>query len=132
MPGHGEKLERRWEQTIAALLSQSTIAGAAKQAGVDVTTLYRWLKDQDFYYAFYKARNDLLQHALGHIAEGLVAAATVLREILVDPDASATAKVSAAKALFDLAQKDKEQASLEARVAALEEALKAQEAMRAA
>lgn len=131
MRGQNEKLERRWHQAIAALLTQNTIAQAATAAGIDETTMYRWLKDPDFSYAYFQARSALLERALGHIAEGLIAAAATLREIVDDREASPTSRVNAAKALFDLALKDREVAGLEARVAALEEALAVREEMKA-
>lgn len=93
--------------------------------------MYRWLKDQDFSYAYYQALAPILERALGHVAEGLIAAAATLREIVDDPEASATSRVNAAKALFDLALKDLEAAGLEARVAALEEALAVRQEMKA-
>ena len=120
MTGHGEKFERKWEQAIAALLSQGTILQAATAAGVDESSLRRWLKDAAFKAAYHQARADLLQHSLGHIAAGLTAAALVLRGILIDKEASASSKVAAARTLFEMAMKDRELEALEARLAAVE------------
>jgi hypothetical protein len=39
MAGHGEKLSRKREQAIAALLSASTLVEAAKAAGIGDRTL---------------------------------------------------------------------------------------------
>jgi len=47
LKGHGEKLSRKQEQAIAALLTCPTIEQAAKAAGVGETTLWRWLQDSD-------------------------------------------------------------------------------------
>jgi transposase-like protein len=48
MAGHGEKLGRKQEEAIAALLSQRNIEEAARAAGVGTRTLIRWLKLPEF------------------------------------------------------------------------------------
>jgi hypothetical protein len=122
MPGHGEKMTRRWEQAIISLLTHVTIGQAAKAAKVNEATLRRWMREPAFKEAYHNARADLLQQALGHAAEGLVEAALVLRQILCNQDAPASARVAAAKALFDLSFKDRDIEHLEARLAVLEAA----------
>ena len=122
MHGHGEKMTRRWEQAIISLLTHATIGQAAKAAKVNEATLRRWMREPQFREAYHNARADLLQQALGHAAEGLVEAALVLRHILRNQDAPASARVAAAKALFDLALKDRDLEDLEARLAVLEAA----------
>ena len=42
--GHGEKLSRKQEQAIAALLEQPTIDAAAQVVGVSERTIRNWLK----------------------------------------------------------------------------------------
>src|SRR4030095_6708793 len=108
MPGHGEKMTRRWEQAIISLLTHVTIGQAAKAAKVNEATLRRWMREPAFKEAYHNARADLLQQALGHAAEGLVEAALVLRQILRNQDAPASAQVAAAKALFDLSFRDRD------------------------
>jgi len=41
MAGHGQKITRKQEALIAALLTESTYAAAAVKAGIGQTTLYR-------------------------------------------------------------------------------------------
>jgi hypothetical protein len=48
MAGHGEKLGRKQEDAIAALLSQRTVEEAAHVTGVGVRTLLRWMKIPEF------------------------------------------------------------------------------------
>jgi hypothetical protein len=123
MPGHGEKKSRKQDAAVAALLTQGTIRQAAQAVGIDETTLRRWLKDPAFQQVYYQARADLLQHSLGHVAEGLVHGALVLRRVLQDAEAGASAKVAAVRLLYDLAFKDRELEAFETRLAALEAAL---------
>ena len=42
MPGHGDKLSRKQEQAIAALLAEPTIEAAAPKADIGLTTLKNW------------------------------------------------------------------------------------------
>jgi hypothetical protein len=60
MTGHGEKLSRKREQAIAALLTQPTIAAAAKMAGIGERTLRRWLKLPEFASAYDAARREVV------------------------------------------------------------------------
>ena len=50
--GHGEKLTRKQEQAVAALLEQPTVLRAATAAGVSERTLRLWLKDPGFKAAY--------------------------------------------------------------------------------
>ena len=50
--GHGEKLTRKQEQAVAALLEQPTVLRAATVAGVSERTLRLWLKDPGFKAAY--------------------------------------------------------------------------------
>ena len=58
MVGHGEKLSRKQEQAIVALLQQSTIAEAARVAGIGETTLWRWLQNDDFKVEYRSAKRE--------------------------------------------------------------------------
>ena len=130
MPGHGEKKNRKQEAAVAALLSHATLSQAASAIGIDESSLRRWLQDPAFKQRYYQARADLLQHSLGHLAEGLVEAAIVLRVIMRSSETPASARVAAAKALFDLALKDRAVQDYEERIAALEAAQALHERLR--
>jgi hypothetical protein len=52
MAGHGEKLGRKTEEVIAALLSQRNVEEAARVAKVGARTLYRWMQEPEFDAAF--------------------------------------------------------------------------------
>jgi hypothetical protein len=62
--GHGEKLSRKREKAIAALLTEPTIAQAAKAAGIGEKTLRRWLKSPEFSLAYDAARRELIDVAM--------------------------------------------------------------------
>jgi hypothetical protein len=61
MNGHGEKLTRKMEQAIGALLATATLAEAAQAAGVSEATLRRWLKLPGFRRAFLDARRQVVE-----------------------------------------------------------------------
>ena len=100
--GHGQKRTRKQESLIAALLTEPTYAAAAAKAGVGQTTLYRWLQQPDFRAAYRRARQEIVNSAIGRIqsttgqmVETLLA---VAREGRRDGD-----RVRAAVALLDRA-----------------------------
>src|SRR5262245_47766505 len=65
--GHGEKLTRKKEQAIAALLCEATVQAAAARAGVSLSTLKRWLKEPEVRAAYRQARRELVEGAVGRI-----------------------------------------------------------------
>ena len=113
-------MTRKQEQAIACLLTASSIAEAAAQAGVNQRTLFRWLKDATFQAAYCTARRQVVQHAMGQVQQAANEAVTSLRTIMLDDTAPASARVSAAKMVLDLGIKTVEIENLEARLAALE------------
>ncbi|MGH2620832.1 MAG: hypothetical protein ACRDHG_09735, partial [Anaerolineales bacterium] len=69
MKGHGEKLTRKQEQAIAALLSETTIAAAAERAAVSEASLLRWTKLPDFLAAFREARRQVMEKAVAQLQQ---------------------------------------------------------------
>jgi hypothetical protein len=67
MPGHGEKLARKKEQAIAALLTAPSITEAAAAAGVAEKTLRLWLLDRDFLAGFREARRQVVETAIARL-----------------------------------------------------------------
>src|SRR5262245_17405561 len=64
MAGHGEKLTRRREQALAALLAAPSITAAAGQMGINEKTLRLWLRDPDFSRAYREVRRQVVEHAV--------------------------------------------------------------------
>jgi transposase-like protein len=65
--GHGQKTTSRQEAVIAALLTEPTYAKAAAKAGVSASTVYKWLRQPAFRQAYRRARQELIEHAIGRI-----------------------------------------------------------------
>lgn len=120
MTGHGQKLSRKKEQAIAALLLEPTIPEAAKSIKVHERTLWRWLKNPSFKKAYQKARFEVVSQAIAQLQKVTGEAVQTLREIINDHDAPADARVRAAQVIMTMAFKGIETEDLELRLVALE------------
>jgi hypothetical protein len=124
MKGHGEKLSRKQEALISALLTAPTLADAAHTAGIGEVTAWRWLKDATFQATYREARRQVVQQAIVQVQQATGEAVETLRQVMQAADAPASAKVSAAKTILETAVKAVELEDLEARIVALEAAQK--------
>lgn len=79
--GHGQKLTSKQELLIAALLTERTYAAAAQAAGVSEATLYRWMHLPAFQEAYYQARRELINAAVGRIQAGIGQAVETLLQM---------------------------------------------------
>lgn len=121
MTGHGEKLTRKQESAIAALISEPTVMQAAGKAGVGETTLWRWMKQPEFQSAYRDARRQVMNTAIGRIQDACSQAVETLRAIMQDTEAPASSRVSAAKSILDVAFKAVELQDIEERITQLEQ-----------
>ena len=118
MRGHGEKLTRKQEAAIAALLSEATVGGAAEHAGVSEASLWRWLKMPDFQAAYREARREVMEKAVAQLQNSAWAASTTLVRLL--GAGSDSVRLRAATTILDQANKGLEMMDFEERLAALE------------
>lgn len=103
MAGHGEKLTRKQEQAIVALLSHSTMGDAARSVGVSESTLGRWLQRPDFQAVYRQHRRQLLDRSLTGLQKATGEAVdTLVRNLGCGVPA---VEVRAAVALLDLSWK---------------------------
>lgn len=123
--GHGDKLERKTEAAIVALLAHPTMPEAAKAAGVSETTLWRWLQRDDFRKKYREAQDKVFDGALGSLQGASTDAVSCLRRNLACGNPSA--EVQAARTILDYTIKARELFDLQNRIALLEAALKARE-----
>lgn len=117
--GHGQKQDRREELALAALLSESTIALAAKKAGISESTLLRWLATPEFRARHREARRQVVEHAITAAQQTTTEAVVALRRNLTC--GSPAGEIAAAKAVLDFAVKGIELIDLAERVAQLEQ-----------
>jgi transposase len=119
--GHGEKLSRKAEQAIVALLAHPTIPEAAKACGVSETTLWRWLQRDEFQKRYRDAQDKVFDGALGSLQGAMTEAVDCLRRNLTCGTPSA--EVQAAKAILDFTMKARELLDITERVKELEKKL---------
>jgi hypothetical protein len=116
------KLGRKKEAAIIALLTARSIEEAARQAGVGLRTLYRWLKEEDFDAAYRDAKRKAFGQAIARLQQMCSAAVSTLGKIMIDTNAPASTRVRAAECVVNLSAKGIELEDVEARVAKLEQA----------
>jgi len=121
--GHGEKQSRTWEKAIACLLSENTIEGAARQAGIGFTTLNRWLNDSEFQQRYREARRQIIEQTVSRLVAVASRAVQALDDIVSNPETAAAARVTAARTILENVYKWNEVSDLQARVEALEKIL---------
>ena len=120
MKGHGEKLSRNQERAIAALLVHPTMLAAAAAAGVGEVTLWRWMQIPEFKEQYRLARRETVSQAVGHLQGACSVAVLALTDISQDVNSPASARVSAARTVLELALKGVELEDLAVRVEELE------------
>jgi hypothetical protein len=116
----GPQLEKKREQAIAALLTTDTVCAAAAQIGVSERTLLRWLQEEAFQRAYRDARRQVVQHAIVRMQRCTGEAVDALSDVMTNPEASAGARVSAARSVLQFAMQAVQSEDLEARLATLE------------
>jgi hypothetical protein len=120
MKDTGGKLNRKHEQAVVALLNEPTLQAAAACVGVGEVTLWRWMQREDFHKEYRQARRKAVSVAIAGIQRASSEAVRTLREVMTDNDAPCTSRVTAAKAVLELALKAVELEDLAERVETLE------------
>lgn len=82
MKGHGEKVTRKQEVVIAALLAEPTLNAAAAKCGVSESTLWRWMQTPHFQTAYRAARRAVVDGAIGALQQAAIDAVACLRRNL--------------------------------------------------
>ncbi len=116
------KLTHKQAAAIPILLAAPTVNAAAKIAGIGSATLFRWLQNDAFDAAYRRARRSALGQAVAQLQQSSSVAVNALREIAEDQEAPSSARVSAARAVLEIAMRSIEFEDLDNRVAALERA----------
>jgi uncharacterized protein YggE len=124
MSGHSDELSHKQERAIAALLVAPSVTAAAHHIGVNENTLLRWPKDAAFEAAYKEARRAVVQQAIVRMQQLCSKVVTKLEELIDDPTAPASSRVTAMKTVLEMSWKAVELEDLEARLAALETDLK--------
>jgi hypothetical protein len=107
---------------VGALAGGSTIARAAELAGVSQTTVYTRLKNPDFKAKVAAARREMLDRAIGHLAEGSSEAAIALRHLALSGKSEAV-RLGACRAVLELGTRLRESVEMAADIEELKREL---------
>ena len=100
--GHGAKPEAVRERAVLALLSEKTVTNAAKKAGVDESTLRRWLsEDAAFQAAYAEARQTAFQAGMSRV-QALTGKAIDTLDELLDATKYPNVRLGAARTVAEL------------------------------
>lgn len=119
-----ERLPKKQQVAIVALISHKTIEEASKAAGIGRTIIFKWLQDNDFQAAYRHARSEVVRHAIAQAQSACSEAVTVLKEIMNNNESPASTRVSAAKTLLETSMKAIETEDLIERINRLEEKIR--------
>lgn len=118
--GHGNKLSRKKEQAIVALLEAPTVREAAERVSISPTTLYKWMSLPEFDRAYRQARREAMAVAIARLQRASSEAVRTLEEVMADVEATPASRVTAARAVLDLALKATEIEQIEERLTIIE------------
>lgn len=110
------------ERLLSALINNGGVGGAAMVLGVSRTAIYARLKDPTFRTQFDEMQGTLLSETAMHMSNSLGGAVKALNDVINDPTAAASVRVSAADALLRHCCRYVETASVLRRLDALEQA----------
>lgn len=114
-------MTQRQERAIRALLECRTKAEAAQTAGVGVSTLRRWMRqDAAFMAAYREAVDEVLESTTRKAQSAVGQAIDILSDIMKNPDEQAGPRVSAADKVLGYSLKLTEQNDVLARMSELE------------
>ncbi|MDQ3256444.1 MAG: hypothetical protein M3R15_21570 [Acidobacteriota bacterium] len=120
-----KELTPKQESAIIALLDCGEVKAAARVAGINEATLWRWLKLPAFQSRYREARRQLVETAIAQLQSDCTIAVRVLREVAEDKNSPASSRVAAAKTILEQSIGAIELMDLQERVEILEQALPA-------
>jgi hypothetical protein len=121
--GHGDKVSRKHEQAIAALLAHGTLGKSAAASNVSESTLRRWLKEPQFQDAYSQAKRQLLEGTINRLRSIGADGVNALHEVAIDRSSPAGARVSAGRSILEVLLRAVEVQDLAERLDKLEAAM---------
>jgi hypothetical protein len=101
--GHGAKGEATRERAVIAVLSERTVAAAARQAGVGERTLRRWMaEDHAFQVELQTARRAAFENGISRVQALTTRAVEALDDLLTERD-HPSVRLGAARTIVELA-----------------------------
>ena len=117
-----KELSIREARVAAALMSEPTLAAAARKAGVSERTVYRYLRLERVQKQLRRGRGQLFSAALSGMREAWSESGPTLVKVMHDEKASGSAKVSAVRTALRAGENARLYDELEGRLVELEDA----------
>lgn len=117
-----QELSHKKEKLIALLITERTIDAACSKANVNVTTYWRWMKDETFLKCYREARRGIIENAVARLQGASYRAIETLERNLACENPSA--EIRAAQIILDQSLKGLEILEMELRVTELERIMK--------
>ena len=114
-------LTSRQKMVLPILAASPSVAEAARRSNVGLTTLYRWLEDEEFRSELERLHEESAELARSEIQGLMLRSVRVISDSLKDP--SPTIRLNAAKAAMALAVKLGDNRKLSQELEVLEDAL---------
>lgn len=111
-------LHHKWESAALALISERTIADAARKVGVTDQCIYKWMNDSEFLAMYRSKKAAIVERAVGTMADCAVEAVTSLRGLLQSKKESVRARVGLG--ILDQLNKSTETSFIMQRISELE------------
>lgn len=119
-------LSPRQHRTVVALLTTGEVRAAAREVGVTRETVHRWLRDPVFLAAVRDAEAAAIDALSRQLVQLGTTAIATITAAMTDPATPAATRVRAADVALNRLLQLRELAQLEARVQALEHAVRAE------
>lgn len=117
-----DKLRPNQTRFLMALLTERTVGAAAERAGITERTGFVYLAEEGFRAAYRAARREAVAQAVSRLQAASAAAVDALLGVFDDPQASAPARIAAAKVILELSLRGIELEDITSRLEALENA----------
>ena len=124
MSGHGEKMSKKREEFIAAMLTESTFRDVGLKIGIDERTARRWYRDPEIQSEIIARRSEIIDQTMAKLIDKLGDAVDTLSQNLGATQDSV--QVAAARAIITFALKAREDAHVLSRLDELERQFKEQ------
>lgn len=115
-----DMLNIRQERFLKALLESQSIEEACKNANINRTTGYKYLKDPDFMLEYRKLRREAMQQVTARLQKVSEEAVNVLHEVMLNKENTPNARVQAAKNVLEISYRSLELDDIQERIERLE------------
>lgn len=115
-------LKPKQEKFIISLMSKATTEEAIKDAGINRSTAYKYLRDSDFSNEYRRIRRETMQQVTSKLQNASFIAVETLLDVMADKELStSSSRVQASRTVLENAYKGIEMDDLQQRIEQLEE-----------